>query len=581
MKISLNKRKVKLYFKMSSERAKKFNRDLSKDDLLKYRLNYSLRLRKNKLEDMLMKKRLCSTAEKDKNEENEESRLIQKLLKDKDKERDEKNYKDSENCSPNDIENYSTLLSSSEKNKFLSGLVLLRKCLSTKKRPPIQKAIQTGIVKQVLRLFENLANPECHNHFGDTYEEILFESLWILSNIASGSGDGCTYLLENQILQNLKRLFPIMKSEDIINQSLWLIANLAGDENKIIRNWMVKFDYLNYFGKMLKTESYKIKNSCLWALSNIFTDAPVIPFSFREELQEIVSNCKDILVNYKNYLPDNNPNEINLAENTLFYNTTFLYLLTCSNNWVIEMFVDEFTILSLIRLIKYAREKEDYIAVLQFLRLIGNFSMDDMATWNIVNHGILTILKDFLHLQHDESKLKILKEILFILSNITAGVIQFSDIFFEEKDLLESVLFLAHNDQKEITNEAIWCLANITISLDRQRLIKLMNHNYMDLMAFGIKSKNFKLSAVCLEALENIFRFAEGQYNDIILQRKLYIECLKVDIKVLIESLSMSDNDILFEKASDLLSDFFSYEYELKFQEDVEVSTSITENLYQ
>lgn len=146
------------------------------------------------------------------------------------------------------------------------GLVAIRKVLATPNNPPIQAIIDQGLVVPLLTLLEN------------NLPEIVFESLWALTNIASGSGsDYCTSIVNKGGLPKIVNLIDSQICE-IQDQAVWCIGNFVG-ESANIREKVISLKGLEKIISLLATtDRDSLIKHCTWSLTNFCRPEPSLPY---------------------------------------------------------------------------------------------------------------------------------------------------------------------------------------------------------------------------------------------------------------------------------------------------------------
>jgi hypothetical protein len=136
----------------------------------------------------------------------------------------------------------SNSLNSQNHEEILRGLVGLRKLLSNPNYPPVDQVIKNGGAAKVIDLLRAMTVNPLGGELDSLYSIILFESLWIMTNIASGESHHCSFLVQSGVIEILTKFFTVLKERTLLEQALWLIANLAGDEKQYIRTEMLKLE---------------------------------------------------------------------------------------------------------------------------------------------------------------------------------------------------------------------------------------------------------------------------------------------------------------------------------------------------
>jgi hypothetical protein len=105
------------------------------------------------------------------------------------------------------------------RSQQLIGVRILRKQLSSAKRPPIQQAINLNLVPVLIELLTY-----------DKNSELQFESAWCLTNIASGSSDQTKTVAS---MGAINAFIGLLNDENcdssLLEQSIWALGNIAGD----------------------------------------------------------------------------------------------------------------------------------------------------------------------------------------------------------------------------------------------------------------------------------------------------------------------------------------------------------------
>ncbi len=78
-------------------------------------------------------------------------------------------------------------LATADKNKLKDLLVRVRKALCVSENPPISEVIQEDPMKVFVAILEDSGNAE----------DVIFETIWILTNIASGTSEQTKVVVES------------------------------------------------------------------------------------------------------------------------------------------------------------------------------------------------------------------------------------------------------------------------------------------------------------------------------------------------------------------------------------------------
>lgn len=480
-----------------------------------------------------------------------------------------------------DIDSLRIFLNSNIHEEVLKGLVGLRKLLSNPTSPPVDKVIKNGAAAKVLDLLGSMTVNASKETLDYPHGIVLFESLWILTNIASGETHHCSFLIQSGLLEILTKYFPVLKERTNIEQALWLIANVAGDEKQYIRAEMFKLGYFQFLMKILLDENFIcIRKTILWATSNLLREGlNFLKVSISSDLQKLVEILCTILekkhleISENNYNLKNFTNIFNcpltnkflkedLTESELGYSLNILTILTDKLPDLVIILIKKNSAYNILNLVSfyYKFGQSTSLIVQKFLRVLGNFSChSDEATSEIVDNGILPLIKEILL---NERKSSIKKEVCWILSNISAGLREHTILIFNLEGYLQILFHLGFNDKREVRKEIIWCLANLSSCLTHKDLISMIDNNFICLLSEWMMCEDYKTKAVCLEALENILSFTVNTLQLPSITQKIFREIEDAGIENKLEILqSNKQNVIISEKSEKLLLEFFGEEY--------------------
>lgn len=126
---------------------------------------------------------------------------------------------------------------------FVCSFFMLVPCCA-ERNPPIQEVIDSGVVPIFVSLLQNDEVPAIQVRFAKPFLELpcaimflpvfvcdafaQFEAAWALTNIASGTSQHTSYVIQCGAVPHLVRLLS-SASEEVREQCVWALGNLAGN----------------------------------------------------------------------------------------------------------------------------------------------------------------------------------------------------------------------------------------------------------------------------------------------------------------------------------------------------------------
>eukprot|EP01039_Chlorochromonas_danica_P004314 gene4314-4735_t len=423
-----------------------------------------------------------------------------------------------------DVLQFFQSLMSSDMEEKVKGMRGFRRLLSIEKNPPVQQCVDIGALPIFVQCLQQQQSTE-----------LQFEAAWALTNISST--DYTKAVAECQAIPPLVQLLG-SGNADIREQSAWCLGNIAGDGAALRDAVLVHNALPMMLANIVQPASLSLLRNCTWSLSNfcrgkpqpaLHVIAPALPV-----LGEIIKTQEDV--------------------DTIADAMWALSYVSDGDDQRIQAVVDLGVVPHLVKMMSSNKMS----LVVPALRTLGNIvSGSEKQTQSVVDAGVLSVLPQLLI----NGKKSVRKEACWLLSNIAAGTVQQMQQLFTVPDLLVLVLQqLSNSAEWEVRKEAAWVVSNIATSGKPVHIVQLVEQGAIKPICELLDVGDVKIVLLALEALESVLRVAENGPADTLSQyTQLIDEAGGVDH---LEQLQEHENHSVYEKAVSIIERYFGTEEE-------------------
>lgn len=362
-----------------------------------------------------------------------------------------------------------------------------------------------------------------------------------------------------------------LEDQSLVFHSCWCLTNLTAGTPEITA-LVVKCGFLDYVGKLLRHERVEIVDQTIWTISNLigeerdFRDEVIrrgIPEAVFSLLQtairpKIISNAIWLFSNICHGLPYPGLGTLHLALSSVpialsHSHSLSLVLDSCSvldkatasgDFSLIQAVLD----LGVLPSVKSFLRHESSKVVLAAVKVVGNLLVGtDEQVDRVLDRDLLDAFERLLA----GRKRYIRKEILWSLSNLTAGTFPQMQLLFHHSIYLQ-LQSAAHDSDLALRKEAVIAFAHATKHNDYSATTQMLSSGVLSLFLDSLESSDLELVSAALEGTRSLLLYCAGVRE---LGEKVSIMVEELGAVQRIEKLQGHKSQAIFAAASRLLDE--------------------------
>ncbi|XP_053638151.2 importin subunit alpha-like isoform X3 [Cherax quadricarinatus] len=429
-------------------------------------------------------------------------------------------------------------MSSKDLTTRLQATTKARRMLSMETDPPIDEFLAVDVLTPAM------------NNLQHENSTLVYETVWIITNISSGSSLQTHTVVERGFIGPLVGLLTTNNNE-VREQATWALGNIMGDGAEF-RNMVVAAGVIKPLLSLLDQGlPISFVRNISWLLSNLLRYKP-LPMS-EEEHTFILKALKEHLLIH---------NDSEVCVDALWAVSYYADM----DNTHIQQVVEA----GIIPLLMLHLNSDNRLIVQPAIRTIGIMtSGTDVQTDVVLEAGILAEYSRLL-----TKELGVRKEIAWGVSNILAGTrSQIQSVV--KSGIIQELIKAAQKDEISVKKEVIWALSNMTQGGTQAHIEAVVGVGGLQLLVDSLLTDNVNIVLVAAEGIKNMLE----KFDNVEKIKAMIEEYGGVDY---METNLQHVNDEVGFKMNDILNTYFpdpSFTFPTQMKKDFYENTDINQSL--
>lgn len=442
-------------------------------------------------------------------------------------------------------------LQGEDQRQWPAAMEQCRRFLSKEQGPPINEVIAAGLVPRIIG---------CLSTEGKCNQRLQHDAAWCCTNIASGTSEHVTYLVECDVVPILLALLSDQLQEraerledlELSDQIMWCLGNIACD-SYVFRDLLLRSGVMSVILNTLEKAALaepsvarlSLMRNATWTISNLCRGKPRPDFS-------LVAPALPWLTNMLKCGLDLDEPALQDVARSLSYLTDEGQGENVRVAAAVDAGICKYMV-QLITMVKSTKSLNAVKLIIASLDTLGNIiTGNDEQTQAALDAGLLGVFQ----LLRSEKRSSIQKKLAWAISSVTAGSPRQIQAVIEQ-GLVDHLVDILKNASFDVKKEAAFAISNAITSGTKEQVAFFVARGCIPPLCELLSYHEPLVTVLILETLESVFHTYHTQYRMASSIRSLVEECGGLEQ---LEKLQTHENDEIYRLAVEILQTYFEVE---------------------